>query len=74
MKRNFWCEKCGKKYQLSNPVEMHGKVIQEKLPFIDPSNNKKEMPEFVKLAGKVKCNKCGFVLTEIKNDESSYSK
>jgi hypothetical protein len=73
MSRNFWCETCGKKYKFSGNVEFKERIIQEKLPYIDPSNNKKQQPEFVKLCSRVKCNKCGFVMTEIKNDEPSNS-
>jgi Zn finger protein HypA/HybF involved in hydrogenase expression len=73
MKRKFWCQTCAKKYMLDTKDDVNGRIIQAKLPFIDyDSNAKKTKSQFYKHQGKVKCKICGFILTEIENEQSTY--
>ncbi len=72
----FWCEKCSKKYFVEN-TECHTAIkrtrIIAKLPFYDTEKNKTQKALFLPEKTYYKCQVCGMLLKEIKNDETKQS-
>lgn len=73
MKYVFYCERCNyKKYtdgtDLSDVKLINTAAIQTKIPFYDPIQKKTIVPPFREQPKKIKCPKCGRLITVKKNN------
>jgi hypothetical protein len=71
----FWCQRCSRKYTM--PAEMlksnPRSFLQEKVPFLDPENNKLTKSSYNNRSEQHKCLVCGYVMKEIENVEPDNS-
>jgi hypothetical protein len=73
--KQYWCQRCSKKYLMPAEILKSNlrSPLQDKVPFLDPENNKMTKSSYNTRSEQRKCLVCGFVMKEIEDVESDNS-